>query len=147
MRKVFFGEDGSILWNKKRLEKKYKNYYHFSADIRDGSKINKTFKKFGSDVALIVHTAAQPSHDWAARDPLTDFGVNASGTLNVLEALRKYAPTSVFIFTSTNKVYGDRPNSLPLVELEKRFEIQEGHRYQNGIDESMSIDNCLNSIF
>ena len=147
MRKVFFGQDGSILWNKKLLQKKYKNYRHFSVDIRDGFRINKIFKKFSADIVLVVHTAAQPSHDWAARDPLTDFGVNASGTLNVLEALRKYAPTSVFIFTSTNKVYGDRPNSLPLVELEKRFEIQEGHRYQNGIDESMSIDNCLHSIF
>ena len=147
MRKFFFGEDGSILWNKKRLEKKYRNYKHFSLDIRDDKKIFALFKKYAKDIALVVHTAAQPSHDWAARDPNIDFTVNANGTLVLLEATRIHAREAVFIFTSTNKVYGDRPNSLPLVELEKRFELPKDHQYYKGIDESMSIDNCLHSLF
>ncbi|MFA5062634.1 MAG: NAD-dependent epimerase/dehydratase family protein [Candidatus Omnitrophota bacterium] len=147
MRKSFFGADGSILWNKKRLRKQYKNYTHFSVDIRNETKINRIFKKYGSQIALIVHTAAQPSHDWAAKDPIVDFGINAGGTLVLLEAFRKFCPKSVFIFTSTNKVYGDTPNRLPLIEKEKRFEIPESHKYYNGIDEDMSIDNCLHSVF
>jgi CDP-paratose 2-epimerase len=96
---------------------------------------------------LVVHTAAQPSHDWAVRDPLTDFGVNAVGTLNMLEALRSHCPDAPFIFTSTNKVYGDTPNRLPLVELETRWEIESSHAYQNGIPEDMSIDQTLHSVF
>jgi len=147
LRKSFFGPDGSVLWNKKRLEKKYKNFRNFSVDIRDNNKINNLFKKYSSDIALIIHTAAQPSHDWAAKDPMTDFGVNALGTMVMLEAFRNYAAKAVFIFTSTNKVYGDRPNSLPLIELEKRFELPKDHQYYKGIDESMSIDNCLHSVF
>jgi CDP-paratose 2-epimerase len=147
MRKVFFGQDGSILWNKKRLLKQYKHYSHQAIDIRDEVKINRLFKRLGKDIALIIHAAAQPSHDWAARDPGTDFGVNAGGTLILLEAFRKYCPRAVFIFTSTNKVYGDRPNHLPLIELDKRYELPESHQYYKGIDESMSIDNCLHSLF
>jgi len=147
MRKSFFGADGSILWNKKRLRRKYKNYTHFSVDIRNETKIDRIFKKYGSQIALIIHTAAQPSHDWAAKDPIMDFGINAGGTLVLLEAFRKFCPESVFIFTSTNKVYGDTPNRLPLIEKEKRFEIPESHKYYNGIDEDMSIDNCLHSVF
>ncbi|MFH0855075.1 MAG: NAD-dependent epimerase/dehydratase family protein [Candidatus Omnitrophota bacterium] len=147
MRKTFFGEDGSILWNKERLRKKYKNYAHYSVDIRDENKINRIFRRFGPQIALIVHTAAQPSHDWAAKDPLVDFGVNADGTLVMLEAMRKLAPEAVFIFTSTNKVYGDTPNRLPLIEKEKRFEISPEHKYYRGIDEGMSIDGCLHSVF
>ena len=147
MRKNFFGEDGSILWNKKRLEKLHKNYRHYSVDIRSQRDIDSIFKKFGKDIALIVHAAAQPSHDWAAKDPVVDFGVNAQGTLVMLEAMRKLAPQSVFIFTSTNKVYGDTPNRLPLIEKEKRFEIAPDHQYSQGIDETMSIDDCLHSVF
>jgi len=147
MRKNFFGEDGSIIWNKKRLEKNYKNYKHYSIDIRNQVQIEKIFKKYGSDIKLIVHAAAQPSHDWAAKDPTVDFGVNAQGTLVMLEAFRKFSSKAVFIFTSTNKVYGDRPNSLPLIELDKRFELPKDHQFYNGIDESMSIDNCLHSVF
>ena len=101
MRKVFFGKDGSVLWNKKRLQKQYKNYRHYSADIRDESSIGTIFKKYGPAIDLIVHTAAQPSHDWAAKDPAKDFSVNATGTLVMLEAMRKYCPQAVFIFTST----------------------------------------------
>ncbi|MDD5108720.1 MAG: NAD-dependent epimerase/dehydratase family protein [Candidatus Omnitrophica bacterium] len=147
MRKSFFGQDGSILWNKKRLEKLYKNYRHYSVDIRSKNKIYAIFKKYGRDIVLVVHAAAQPSHDWAAKDPIIDFNVNAVGTLVLLEALRRFCPQSVFIFTSTNKVYGDTPNRLPLIEKEKRFEIASDHKYYNGIDETMSVDNCLHSVF
>lgn len=147
MRMYFFGKDGSILWNKRRLQKENKNYTHFSVDIRNKEKIEKIFKGFNNDITLIIHTAAQPSHDWAAREPDVDFAVNATGTLILLEATRKYCPNAVFIFTSTNKVYGDRPNSLPLAELKTRFELPSDHRYYRGIDESMSIDNCLHSLF
>ena len=147
LRKSFFGADGSTLGNQQRLQKKYKNYRHYSLDIRNQGKINSIFKKYNKDIALIVHAAAQPSHDWAAKDPKVDFSVNATGTLILLEALRQFAGQAVFIFTSTNKVYGDAPNRLPLIEKEKRFEISPGHKYFNGIDESLSIDHCLHSVF
>ena len=96
---------------------------------------------------MIIHTAAQPSHDWAAKEPFTDFEINANGTLNLLEYFKKYSPQAVFIFTSTNKVYGDRPNRLPFIEQETRWELPEGHDFYKGIDESMSIDSCLHSLF
>lgn len=147
MRKYFFGQDGSVLWNLKRLKARHKNYWHYPADIRSASFINRIFKKFNKDIALIIHAAAQPSHDWAAREPMTDFSVNAQGTLALLEATRKFSPHAAFIFTSTNKVYGDRPNTLPVVEFEKRYELPENHEYYQGIDESMSIDNSLHSVF
>ncbi|MFA6350402.1 MAG: NAD-dependent epimerase/dehydratase family protein [Candidatus Omnitrophota bacterium] len=147
MRMSFFGKDGSVLWNKKLLEKKYKNFKNYSIDIRNIAGINKVFQKYAKSIRLIVHTAAQPSHDWAANDPLTDFGVNAYGTMVVLEAFRRYCPEAVFIYTSTNKVYGDRPNTLPLEEQSKRYELPKDHKYYNGVDESMSIDSCLHSLF
>lgn len=147
LRQTFFGPDGSTTWNKKYLQKKYKKYKHYSIDIRDEAKVDQLFKKFKDDIVLIIHAAAQPSHDWASRDPKMDFSVNATGTLLLLEATRKYCPRAVFIFTSTNKVYGDRPNSLTFIELDKRFELPKEHKYYNGIDESMSIDDCLHSLF
>lgn len=147
LRKKFFGQDGSILWNKNRLKRTHKNYTHYSLDIRDSARVNNLFKRYNTDIVLIIHTAAQPSHDWAVREPITDWTVNASGTVVLLEAFRKYGKQAVFIFTSTNKVYGDRPNSLPLIELEKRYDIAEDHPYYQGIDENMSIDNCLHSLF
>ena len=147
MRKSFFGEDGSVLWNQKRLKTKYKNYKHYAIDIRNENQVNMIFKKFAGKIDLIVHAAAQPSHDWAAKDPMVDFGVNALGTMILLEAFRKYSPKSAFIFTSTNKVYGDGPNSLPLIEMEKRYDLSESQQYYKGIDEHMSIDNCLHSVF
>ncbi len=147
MRRSFFGPEGCVLWNQRRLRKLHKNYRHYSVDIRSREKINSIFRKYGKDVALVVHTAAQPSHDWAAKDPATDFGVNAQGTLIMLEALRRFSPEAVFIFTSTNKVYGDTPNRLPLIEMEERFDLPADHKYFKGIDESMSIDNCLHSVF
>jgi len=147
LRKNFFGADGSVDWNRKRLQKKHKNYRHYSVDIRNAPKMNSIFKKYGKDIALVVHTAAQPSHDWAAREPKTDFSVNALGTLNALEVTRNFCPQAVFIFTSTNKVYGDTPNRLPLIEKDKRFEISGDHKYFKGIDENMSIDQSLHSVF
>lgn len=145
MRAYFFGKEASTSWNRKLLEERYGNYKHYSLDIRNAEGLEKVFKEHKFD--LIIHAAAQPSHDWAAKEPLTDFGVNALGTMYVLENFRKYSPEAVFIFTSTNKVYGDTPNTLPLVELDKRFELPKSHKYYKGIDESMSIDNSKHSIF
>lgn len=148
MRREFFGEEASTSRQRERLQDELGDrYQHVNGDIRDREQIDSLFKKFSSDIALVVHAAAQPSHDWAARDPHTDFGVNACGTLNLLEAVRRYAPEAVFIFTSTNKVYGDAPNRLPLVELETRWEIAPTHRYVRGIAEDFSIDQSLHSLF
>ena len=148
MRQYFFGENASTNWNRQRLETTYKNYTHHSLDIRNQEELDKLFNQYGNDIKLVLHTAAQPSHDWAAKEPFTDFTVNANGTLNMLEMTRKYSPEAVFIFTSTNKVYGDTPNFLPLVELENRWEIDEKHPYfKNGIDEHMTIDQSTHSIF
>jgi len=148
MRAEFFGEDASTLWNRKRLEETIPNYKHYDVDIRDEKAIKNIFLNYNKDIDAVIHTAAQPSHDWAAKDPLKDFTVNANGTLVLLEMTRQYSPNAVFIFTSTNKVYGDIPNSLPLVELETRWEIEDRHPYfKEGIDESMSIDNCKHSLF
>jgi len=148
LRSYFFGDTASTHWNVERLQDRYPNYRHYDADIRDAEALEKIFKKYNSDIALIVHTAAQPSHDWAAREPRTDFSVNAYGTLNMLELTRLYCPKAVFIFTSTNKVYGDNPNLLPLVEQQTRWEIEEQHPYyKEAIDERMSIDFCKHSVF
>ena len=147
MRKFFFGDEASTRWNVERLKSNLKNYTHFDADIRDETAIGDIFNKYRSDLKLIIHTAAQPSHDWAAQDPFTDFTVNANGTLNLLEHTRQIVPDAVFIFCSTNKVYGDTPNRLPLVELEKRWEIAENHPYFSGITEDMSIDQTKHSLF
>ena len=141
MREEFFGSDASTKWNKERLEKEIPNYKHYDVDIRDEVEVENLFEKYTTDIKLIIHAAAQPSHDWAAQDPFKDFTVNANGTLVLLEMTRRYAKDAVFIFTSTNKVYGDTPNRLPLIELETRWEIEKSHKYyDNGIDEYMSID-------
>jgi CDP-paratose 2-epimerase len=148
LRQYFFGEGGSTEWNKNRLQDNFPNYRHYPTDIRDVPALEKLFTEYGADIRLILHTAAQPSHDWAAREPFTDFSVNANGTLNLLEMNRLHCPEAVFIFTSTNKVYGDTPNYLPLVEEETRWEIDEAHPYyQHGIDEGMSIDQTKHSLF
>src|SRR4029077_10451898 len=136
MRAQFFGAEASTRKTRDHLLKNVSGYEHHNIDIRDAGKVNELFKRDGSAIAAIVHTASQPSHDWAARDPQTDFTVNANGTLNLLEAARQFCPETPFIFTSTNKVYGDTPNRLPLRELEKRWEIQPGHEYEPGISES-----------
>ena len=148
MRAQFFGQDASTEWNTKRLTGKVLNFEHNAIDIRNINDLEHIFKLYGTDIKLIIHAAAQPSHDWAAREPITDFTVNANGTLNMLETTRKYCKDATFIFTSTNKVYGDTPNYLPLVELESRWEIEKSHPYfENGIDEKMSIDQTKHSLF
>ena len=148
MRKVFFGDEASTKWQQSRLQEELGDkYIHLDSDIRSADGMNEIFKKYGKDIELIVHTAAQPSHDWAARDPQLDFAVNANGTLNLLQATRDHAPDAVFIFTSTNKVYGDTPNRLPLKETETRWEIDKSHKFSIGISEEMSIDSCLHSLF
>lgn len=148
MRQYFFGQDGSVEWNLQRIQDLIPNYVHRSVDIRNYQDLEVIFAEFGNDIKLIVHTAAQPSHDWAAKEPLTDFGVNATGTLNMLELTRLHCEKAVFIFTSTNKVYGDNPNYLPLVELEERWEIDQSHAYfEKGIDELHSIDHTKHSVF
>ncbi len=148
LRQYFFGKEASTDWNRSRLQEKFSNYRDYAADIRNYTDLEVIFKKYGSDISLIIHTAAQPSHDWAAKEPLTDFSVNATGTLNLLELTRLHCPESVFIFTSTNKVYGDNPNLLPLVETETRWEIDSRHPYfEKGIDEQMSIDHSKHSVF
>ncbi|MBK8040675.1 MAG: NAD-dependent epimerase/dehydratase family protein [Verrucomicrobiaceae bacterium] len=148
MRRYFFGDDASTNPQRLRLEKALANYHHHSLDIRDMTAVEKVFTTYAGDIGAVIHTAAQPSHDWAVREPLTDFGVNATGTLHLLEATRKHAKDVPFIFTSTSKVYGDTPNTLPLVELETRWDIAESHPFHaRGIDETMSIDGCLHSIF
>src|SRR5688572_25950357 len=147
MRRYFFGDDGSTAWRRTMLERSLRGYRHVDADIRDEGAIDRLFATHGRDIALVIHTAAQPSHDWAAREPITDFSVNANGTLVMLEATRQFCPDAVFIFTSTNKVYGDRPNSLPIEELDTRWELPATHPYAGGIPESMSVDTCLHSVF
>ncbi len=148
MRALFFGESASTGWMQSRLEEEFENYQHIDIDIRDREKTENLFNKYGDDIKLVVHTAAQPSHDWAAKDVHTDFSVNALGTLNLLEATRNFAQSAVFIFCSTNKVYGDLPNSLPLIENATRWEIDSSHPYHGrGIDEMMSIDKSKHSLF
>jgi len=147
MRSYFFGEDASTKSNSILLENQLDNFIPKVTDIRDYTALEQVFNQYGTDIKLVVHTAAQPSHDWAAKEPLTDFGVNATGTMNLLEVTRLNCPDAVFIFTSTNKVYGDTPNRLPLVEKETRWEIDASHKFSIGIDESMSIDHTKHSIF
>jgi CDP-paratose 2-epimerase len=148
MRQFFFGSEASTQRSRLALQNRFpKRYCHIDADIRDQATIEQLFRKYDRRIELVVHTAAQPSHDWAARDPLTDFTVNANGTLVLLEATRQFCPEAVFIFTSTNKVYGDRPNTLPLTEQEMRWEVDPSHPYYIGIDETMSVDASKHSLF
>ncbi len=147
MRARFFGAEASTSKTREQLKREFPGYEHHDLDIRDASKVLDLFQKEKGKIAAIVHTAAQPSHDWAARDPQADFTVNANGTLNLLEAARACCPQTPFVFTSTNKVYGDTPNRLPLRELEKRWEIEQGHEYDPGISETMSIDYTKHSLF
>lgn len=145
-RKYFFGKEASTENVKKELLK-YKQYKHKSIDIRSYNGLEKIFKEYGKNIVLIIHAAAQPSHDWAIKEPHTDFNINAVGTLNLLELTKIYSNQAVFIQVSTNKVYGDTPNRLPLKETQTRYEIDTSHNYYNGIDETMSIDNSTHSLF
>src|ERR671915_731724 len=148
MRGLLFGPQASTAPTTRRLTRAYpREFRSLDIDIRDSDAVMRVVRKHAAELELVVHTAAQPSHDWAASDPQTDFTVNANGTLNLLEAARKHAPDATFLFCSTNKVYGDLPNFLPLVEHEQRLELPEDHRYYRGIDTSMSIDASMHSLF
>ena len=147
MRASLFGPEASTAPVTRELASAYSEFRPLELDIRDAGAVDRAFSQAAGRVELVVHTAAQPSHDWAAKDPQTDFGVNANGTLNLLEATRSFASDATFVFCSTNKVYGDRPNELPLQELETRLELPEGHRFHRGIDTTMSIDQSTHSLF
>jgi CDP-paratose 2-epimerase len=148
MRRYFFGDEGSTSWRRERLERTLRGYRHVSSDIRDEPAMERVFAEHGRNIVLVIHAAAQPSHDWAAREPVTDFTVNANGTLVMLERTRRHCPDAAFIFTSTNKVYGDTANRLPLVERETRWTVADDHPYAvHGIDEGMSIDRTMHSLF
>src|SRR2546427_10185998 len=148
MRAYFFGAEASTAPQTRRLLERYPdNFRSLELEIRDPDAIDRLFAGHARDLELVVPTAAHPSHDWAAREPQTDFTVNANGTLNLLEAAREHCPEAPFVFTSTNKVYGDTPNRLPLRELETRWEIETGHEFEPGIPETMSIDATKHSLF
>jgi CDP-paratose 2-epimerase len=147
MRAQFFGPEASTARTTQRLVDELDGFRSETIDIRDADAVQRVFRAHARDIAIVIHAAAQPSHDWAARDPQTDFGVNANGTLNLLEAARHHCPDATFVFTSTNKVYGDAPNLLPLQDTGKRLELPEDHEYFDGISTSMSIDRCMHSIF
>ncbi len=148
MRSRLFGDEASTRWQRDRLVRELgPRYRHVEADVRDQAAVDRVFRSYGSGILLVVHAAAQPSHDKAAEMPADDFAINAVGTLNLLEATRRFAPNAVFIFASTNKVYGDRPNQLPLVEHATRWEIAPGHPYADGVREDMPIDQSLHSLF
>ena len=147
LRKFFFGRDGSTLWIKNYLIKRNKKFKNFNIDIRNFNGLEKIFKKYRKNISLIIHCAAQPSHDYGKKFPVLDFNVNATGTLNLLELTKIYCPNSPFIFTSTNKVYGDNPNKLSIIETKNRWELKKNNKYYNGIDENFSIDHCTHSFF
>ena len=147
LRKFFFGKDSSTLWLKNKLLKSNKKFNNFSIDIRNFNSLDKIFKKYSKNIALIIHCAAQPSHDYGKSYPKIDFSVNATGTLNLLELTKKYCPQAPFIFMSTNKVYGDNPNKLKIVEKKTRWEIKKTDKYYKGINEQFSIDDCTHSFF
>ena len=147
LRKFFFGRDGSTLWIKNNLIKRNKKFKNFNIDIRNFNGLQKIFKKYRKNISLIIHCAAQPSHDYGKKFPVLDFNVNATGTLNLLELTKIYCPNAPFIFTSTNKVYGDNPNKLSIIETKNRWELKKNNKYYNGIDEKFSIDHCTHSFF
>ena len=147
LRNHFFGKDGSTIWVKKKLLNKHKNFKSNNIDIRNFNSVEKIFKKYKKNISLIIHCAAQPSHDYGKKFPILDFNVNATGTLNLLELTKRYCPDSPFIFMSTNKVYGDNPNKLKIIEKSKRWELKEKDIFFKGIDEKFSIDNCTHSFF
>ena len=147
LREFFFGKDGSTHWVKKKIKKEIKQYSHYNVDIRGYQSLEKIFKKYKKYISIIIHCAAQPSHDYGKNFPILDFNVNATGTLNLLELTKIYCPNVPFIFMSTNKVYGDNPNKLKIIEKKNRYELKYNDRYYKGIDETFSIDNCTHSFF
>ncbi len=147
LRKFFFGEDGSTSWIKRKIIKENKNYIHHNIDIRNSQALDKLFKRYKNNISLIIHCAAQPSHDYGKNYPKIDFNVNATGTLNLLELTKKYCPNSSFIFMSTNKVYGDNPNKLKILEKRTRYELSKKNKFYNGVNEKLSVDDCTHSFF
>tara|TARA_B100000767_G_scaffold232155_1_gene223911 strand:- start:330 stop:1379 length:1050 start_codon:yes stop_codon:yes gene_type:complete len=147
LRQLFFGKEGSTIWQKNKLKNKIKKYKHYNTDIRSYSNLEKIFKKYKKNISVIIHCAAQPSHDYGKNFPTLDFDVNAKGTLNMLELTKLYCPNAVFIHMSTNKVYGDNPNKLNIIEKSKRWELKLDNRNYNGIKENFSLDNCTHSFF
>ena len=147
MRAYFFGADASTAATTAHLRRTHPEFRSLEVDVRDAAALDTVVKRHRGDLEVVVHTAGQPSHDWAVSEPQTDFAINANGTLNLLEAVKRHRPEATFIFCSTNKVYGDRPNALPLVEAETRLEIPAGHAYADGIGTSMSIDQSTHSLF
>ena len=147
LRSFFFGKEGSTEWVKKKLLKRFNNFYNYNTDIRNLNSLKKIFKKYKKNISLVIHCAAQPSHDYGKNFPILDFNVNATGTLNLLEMTKLFCPDAPFIFMSTNKVYGDNPNKLSLIEKSKRWEIKKSHINYKGINENFSIDNCTHSFF
>ena len=147
LRKYFFGKNASTKWQNKILKKRNKNFKNYTADIRNFQSLNKIFRKYKKNIKLVIHCAAQPSHDYGKTNPVVDFNVNATGTLNLLELTKKYCPNSPFIFMSTNKVYGDNPNKLNLIKNKNRYELPSKNKYLKGINEKFSIDDCTHSFF
>ena len=147
LRKFFFGNEGSTNRIRDELLKTHKNFKNYNIDIRNFNGLQKIFKIYKKSISLIIHCAAQPSHDYGKDYPILDFNVNASGTLNLLELTKKFCFNAPFIFMSTNKVYGDNPNKLSLIEKSKRWELKKNNSYYRGIDEKFSIDNCTHSLF
>ena len=146
-RAYFFGKRASVKQNISNIKKQYKNYYHYNIDIRNFTKLKKIFRKFKKKITFVIHCAAQPSHDWAASDPFLDYSINSTGTLNILENIRLNCPNAKLAHLSTNKVYGDRPNTLRLQEKKMRYELKKNKFYRNGINENMNVDNCKHSLF
>ena len=147
LRKFFFGEDGSTSWIKRKIIRENKNYIHHNIDIRNSQALDKLFKRYKNNISLVIHCAAQPSHDYGKNYPKIDFNVNATGTLNLLELTKKYCPNSPFIFMSTNKVYGDNPNKLKILEKRTRYELSKKNKFYNGVNEKLSVDDCTHSFF
>jgi CDP-paratose 2-epimerase len=148
MRRKFFGNDASTEWNRKVLEEECPGYVHHFKDICSESGMEQIFSEYNQDIKLVIHAAAQPSHEWAKQFPVKDLTINTRGTLNILEMTRKFCLNAVFIYLSSNKVYGDLVNTLPLVEHETRWELEYAHPFfERGIDESMSIDQSTHSLF
>ena len=147
LRQFFFGKDGSTKWIKSRLLKRNKKFRNYNIDIRNTSELEKIFRKYNKNIKLILHCAAQPSHDYGKNFPIIDFNINATGTLNLLELTKKFCSDAPFIFMSTNKVYGDNPNKLNFTEKKTRWELKKTDKYYSGIDENFSIDNCTHSFF
>ncbi len=147
MRARFFGPEATVTPVSQRLVAQYPELRLLDFDVRDREAVERLFQSEGSRIELVVHAAAQPSHDWAASDPHTDFGVNAVATLNLLEAFRQHSSDATFVFMSTNKVYGDTPNLLPLVEGDTRLGLPADHKWHAGIDTTMSIDRSTHSLF